>query len=135
MLTVPLYCVPAEYPFAKLARTTLPYTDTLSWKVRVLPEPTKGYKSPFVCMRPAKPKFGPLKNERSFSENTPNWNTGIRDTCACRIMLTSCPPGSAAVVCIVTGMICAHKPWFGPAVIWPNFAVRTPEQPDCGATE
>ena len=55
-------------------------------------------------------------------------------TCALRVMLTSCPPGSEAVASMFTGMICAHRPWFGPEVIWPNLAVNGPEQPDAGDT-
>jgi len=76
-----------------------------------------------VCTGPATSKFGPLKKERSLCENTPNWNTGISATCALRVILTSCPPGKAAVASMFTGIICAHKPWFGPELICPQFAV------------
>ena len=50
-----------------------------------------------------------------YPQKTPNWNTGISATWAVRIMLTSWPPAWAAVASMVTGMIWAHKPWFGPA--------------------
>ena len=68
-------------------------------------------------------KIGAGKKEKSLSENTPNWNTGISATCALRIMLTSWPPGSTAVASMFTGMICAHKPWFGPELICPQSQV------------
>jgi hypothetical protein len=79
-------------------------------------------------------KLGPLKKERSLSENTPNWNTGISATCALRVMLTSCPPDKAAVASMFTGMICAHKSFSCPALIWPQVAVSAPEQPDVACT-
>src|ERR1035441_10428569 len=44
-------------------------------------------------------------------------------TCAVRIILTSCPPRVAAVASMLTGMICAHRPWSGPPLSWPQLAV------------
>jgi hypothetical protein len=50
-------------------------------------------------------------------------------------MLTSCPPDAAAVANMLTGMICAHRPWFGPELICPQFALSGPVHPDAGVTE
>ena len=50
----------------------------LSWKVRVAVPETPRYKSPLVCTRPSKSSSGLEKKPKSLSENTPNWNTGIK---------------------------------------------------------
>src|SRR6185295_20162137 len=68
---------------------------TLSLNGSVALLPCDRNRLPLVWMRPPNVELGPAKNDRSTSENMPNWNTGIATASIVRTRCVS-PPGASA---------------------------------------